>query len=322
MEAIRIYENGPPEVMKLETVPVPEPGEGQVLVKISAAGLNFIDVYHRLGGYPLPLPFTPGMEGAGVVEAIGPGVTELRPGDRVGYAMQLGSYAEYALVPAWKAVQIPDGLSDEQAAAVMLQGLTAHYLSHGSYPLSSADTALIHAAAGGTGQLLVQMAKIWGARVIATCSTEEKAALAKGAGADEVILYTEEDFEIETKRLTDDRGVDVVYDSVGQATFDKSLNCLRPRGYMVLYGAASGAVEPMDPQILNRKGSLFLTRPSISHYMANREELMSRAGDIFNWMATGKLQVRIDHNFPLAEAADAHRYIEARKTKGKVLLIP
>ncbi len=322
MEAIRIYENGPPEVMKLETVPVPEPGEGQVLVKISAAGLNFIDVYHRLGGYPLPLPFTPGMEGAGVVEAIGPGVTELRPGDRVGYAMQLGSYAEYALVPAWKAVQIPDGLSDEQAAAVMLQGLTAHYLSHGSYPLSSADTALIHAAAGGTGQLLVQMVKIWGARVIATCSTEEKAALAKGAGADEVILYTEEDFEIETKRLTDDRGVDVVYDSVGQATFDKSLNCLRPRGYMVLYGAASGAVEPMDPQILNRKGSLFLTRPSISHYMANREELMSRAGDIFNWMATGKLQVRIDHNFPLAEAADAHRYIEARKTKGKVLLIP
>jgi NADPH2:quinone reductase len=322
MEAIRIYENGPPEVMKLETVPVPEPGEGQVLVKISAAGLNFIDVYHRLGGYPLPLPFTPGMEGAGVVEAIGPGVTELRPGDRVGYAMQLGSYAEYALVPAWKAVQIPDGLSDEQAAAVMLQGLTAHYLSHGSYPLSSADTALIHAAAGGTGQLLVQMAKIWGARVIATCSTEEKAALAKGAGADEVILYTEEDFETETKRLTDDRGVDVVYDSVGQATFDKSLNCLRPRGYMVLYGAASGAVEPMDPQILNRKGSLFLTRPSISHYMANREELMSRAGDIFNWMATGKLQVRIDHNFPLAEAADAHRYIEARKTKGKVLLIP
>ena len=322
MEAIRINENGPPEVMKLEKVPKPEPGEGQVLVKMSAAGLNFIDVYHRLGGYPLPMPFTPGMEGAGVVEVVGPGVTELLPGDRVAYAMELGAYAEYALVPAWKAVQIPTSLSNEEAAAVMLQGLTAHYLSHGSYPLSSADTALIHAAAGGTGQLLVQMAKIWGARVIATCSTEEKAALAKEAGADEVILYTEEDFEAMTMRLTDGRGVDVVYDSVGQATFDKSLNCLRPRGYMVLYGAASGAVAPMDPQILNRKGSLFLTRPSISHYMANREELMSRVTDIFNWIASGKLQVRIDQNFSLADAAEAHRYIEARQTKGKVLLIP
>ncbi len=322
MKAIRIHRNGPPEVMKLETVPIPEPGEGEVQVRIGAAGLNFIDVYHRLGSYPLPLPFTPGMEAAGVVEAVGPGVSHLRPGDRVAYAMERGAYAEYALVPAWKIVTIPDSLSIKQAAAVMLQGSTAHYLSHSSYPLGQGDTALVHAAAGGTGQLLVQMAKLRGARVIGTCSTEEKAALAKAAGADEMILYTKEDFEAATKRLTDGQGVDVVYDSVGRVTFDKSLNCLRPRGYMVLYGAASGVVEPFDPQILNQKGSLFLTRPSLGHHMANREEILARSGDIFNWMEAGKLQVRIDQKFPLAEAAEAHRYIEARQTKGKVLLIP
>jgi NADPH2:quinone reductase len=308
--------------MKYETVPVPEPGEGEVQIRIGAAGLNFIDVYHRLGGYPLPLPFTPGVEAAGVVEAVGPGVSHVRPGDRVAYAMERGAYAEYALVPAWKIVTVPDSLSIKQAAAVMLQGSTAHYLSHDSYPLGEGDTALVHAAAGGVGQLLVQMAKLRGARVIGTCSTEEKADLAKAAGADEIILYTKEDFEAATKRLTDGRGVDVVYDSVGRVTFDKSLNCLRPRGYMVLFGATSGAVEPFDPQILNQKGSLFLTRPGLGHYMANREEILARSGDIFNWMASGKLQVRIDQEFPLAEAAEAHRYIEARQTKGKVLLIP
>lgn len=322
MKAIRIYENGPPEVMKLESVPIPEPGEGEVLVRIGAAGLNFIDVYHRLGQYAASLPFTPGMEGAGIAEAVGEGVSHVQPGDRVAYAMQIGAYAEYALVPAWKTVTIPASVSIEQAAAVILQGITAHYLSHGSYPLSEEDTALVHAAAGGTGQLLVQMAKLRGARVIGTCSTEEKAALAKKAGADEVILYTKEDFHTATMALTDGKGVDVVYDSVGQATFDKSLDCLRPRGYMILYGAASGPVPPFDPQTLNRKGSLFLTRPTIGHYMASREETLERSGDIFNWMVSGKLQVRIDQTFPLAEAAEAHRYIQGRKTKGKVLLIP
>lgn len=322
MNAIRIHKHGPPKVLRYETAPLPEPGEGEVRVKIEAAGLNFIDIYHRLGNYPSQLPFTPGMEGAGVVDALGPGVTELQPGDRVTYAMVKGAYTEYAIVPAWRAAPIPDGIGTDQAAAVMLQGMTAHYLTHDSYPLSDGDTALVHAAAGGVGQLLVQMAKQRGARVIGTCSTEEKAALAKAAGADEVILYTKDDFEAAAKRLTDDRGVDVVYDSVGQATFLKSLNCLRPRGYMVLYGAASGPVEPIDPQILNQKGSLFLTRPSLGHYLASREELLARMNDIFGWMATGKLHVHIDQKFPLAEAAAAHRYMEARKTKGKVLLIP
>lgn len=308
--------------MKYEAIPVPEPGEGEVRVRIEAAGLNFIDIYHRLGAYPIPMPFTPGMEGAGTVDAVGPGVSDLQVGDRVAFAMDRGSYAEYDIVPAWKAVPIPDEVSTEEAAAVILQGSTAHYLSHSSFPLSSGNTALIHAAAGGTGQLLVQMAKRRGARVIGTCSTEEKAALAREAGADEVVLYTEEDFETAAKELTGGRGVDVVYDSVGKDTFDKSLNCLRPRGYMVLFGQSSGPVAPIDPQILNRKGALFLTRPTLSYYMADREELLSRANDIFNWMAAGDLQVRIDQRFPLAEAAEAHRYLEDRKTKGKVLLIP
>jgi NADPH2:quinone reductase len=322
MKSIRIHQNGPPEVMKYETVPLPEPGEGQVRVRFEAVGLNFIDIYHRLGRYPIPSPFTPGVEGAGVVDSVGPGVAHLKPGSRVVYALERGTYAEYALASAWKMVSIPEGVDTELAAAVMLQGTTAHYLSHGTYPLGDGDTALVHAAAGGTGQLLVQMAKLRGARVIGTCSTEEKATLAKAAGADEVILYTEEDFEAATKRLTGGLGVDVVYDSVGKATFHKGLNCLRPRGTMALFGAASGPVEPIDPQILNQKGSLFLTRPSLGHYMADRDELMARTNDIFGWMAAGKLEVRIDQRFPLAEAAEAHRYMEARKTKGKVLLIP
>ncbi len=322
LKAIKIHQHGPPEVLNYESAPLLEPGKGEIRIKIEAAGLNFIDIYHRLGNYPSDLPFTPGMEGAGVVDALGPGVTALKPGDRVAYAMVKGAYTEYANVPAWRAAPIPDGVGTDQAAAVMLQGTTAHYLAHDVYPLRDKDTALVHAAAGGVGQLLVQMAKQRGARVIGTCSTEEKAALAKAAGADEVILYTEDDFEAATKRLTDGRGVDVVYDSVGQTTFHKSLNCLRPRGYMVLYGAASGPVEPIDPQILNQKGSVFLTRPSLGHYLANREELLTRTNDIFGWMTTGKLKVHIDQKFPLAEAAEAHRYMEARKTKGKVLLIP
>lgn len=322
MKAIRVHQYGPPEVMNYETAPVPEPGEEEVRVRIEAAGLNFIDVYQRLGRYPLPLPFTLGMEGAGVVDSVGPGVSQLKPGDRVAYAMERGTYAEYALVPAWKAVLIPDGVASEQAAAVMLQGTTAHYLSHSTYPLGAGHTALVHAAAGGTGQLLVQMAKIRGARVIGTCSTEEKAALAQAAGADDVILYTQEDFVAATKQLTGGRGVDVIYDSVGQETFLKGLDCLRPRGHMVLFGAASGPVEPIDVQILNQKGSLFLTRPSLGHYLAGREEILARTGDIFDWMASGRLQVRIDQRFPLADAAEAHRYIEGRQTRGKVLLIP
>ena len=322
MKAIRVHEYGPSEVLKYEMAPTLEPAEGEALVRIEAAGLNFIDVYHRLGRYPLPLPFTPGVEGAGVVESVGPGVSGLKPGDRVAYAMERGTYAEYALVPAWKAVPVPEGVSNEQAAAVLLQGTTAHYLSHSTYPLGEGDTALVHAAAGGTGQLLVQMAKLRGARVIGTCSTEEKAALARAAGADEVILYTQEDFEEATKRLTGGRGVDVVYDSVGKATFEKGLNCLRPRGYMVLFGAASGPAEPIDPQMLNPKGSLCLTRPGLGHYLADREEILARTGDILGWLASDQLQVRIDQRFPLAEAAEAHRYIEGRQTKGKVLLIP
>ncbi|HSG16633.1 MAG TPA: quinone oxidoreductase [Anaerolineae bacterium] len=322
MKAIRIHDYGSAEVLKHETAPTPQPGQGEALVRIEAAGLNFIDVYHRLGRYPLPLPFTPGVEGAGVVEGVGPGVSQLKPGDRVAYAMQPGTYAEYALVPAWKAVPIPEGVTNEQAAAVMLQGTTAHYLSHSTYSLGEGDTALVHAAAGGTGQLLVQMAKQRGARVIGTCSTEEKAALARAAGADEVILYTQEDFVAAVKGLTEGRGVDVIYDAVGQTTFLKGLDCLRPRGYMVLFGAASGPAEPIDPQMLNPKGSLFLTRPSLGHYLADREEILARTGDIFGWLASGQIQVRIDQRFPLAEAAEAHRYLEGRQTKGKVLLIP
>lgn len=322
MKAVRVHEFGGTEALRYEDAPVPEPGEGEVRVKIEAAGLNFLDIYHRTGSYPGRPPITPGVEAAGAVDDIGPGVTLVNPGDRVAYAMQQGAYAEFAVVPAWQLVPVPDQISAQQAAAVLLQGMTAHYLSRSTYPLDQDDTALIHAAAGGVGHLLVQLAKQRGSRIIATVSTEEKAALSRAAGAHEVILYTQKDFEEETKRLTGGRGVDVVYDSVGKDTFSKSLNCLRPRGYLVLYGQSSGAVEPLDPQVLNTKGSLFLTRPSLGHYTATREELLKRATDLFNLMIDGKLEVRIDKTYPLSQAAEAHQYMESRKTKGKVLLLP
>ena len=322
MKAVRVHEFGGTEALRYEDAQVPEPGEGEVRVKIEAAGLNFVDIYHRTGSYPGRPPITLGVEAAGVVDAIGPGVTAVKPDDRVAYAMQQGAYAEFAVVPAWQLVPVPDQISAQQAAAVLLQGMTAHYLSHSTYPLDQDDTALIHAAAGGVGHLLVQMANQRGSRIIATVSTEEKAALSRAAGAHEVVLYTQKDFEEETKRLTGGRGVDVVYDSVGKDTFSKSLNCLRPRGYLVLYGQSSGAVEPLDPQVLNTKGSLFLTRPSLGHYTATREELLERATDLFNLMIDGKLEVRIDKTYPLSQAAEAHRYMESRKTKGKVLLLP
>lgn len=322
MKAVRVHEFGGTEALRYEDAPVPEPGEGEVRVRVEAAGLNFIDIYHRTGSYPGKPPITPGVEAAGIVDAIGPGVTLVKPGDRVAYAMQQGAYAEFAVVPAWQLVPVPDQISAQQAAAVLLQGMTAYYLSHSTYPLDQDDTALIHAAAGGVGHLLVQLAKQRGSRIIATVSTEEKVALSRAAGAHEVILYTQKDFEEETKRLTGGRGVDVVYDSVGKDTFSKSLNCLRPRGYLVLYGQSSGAVEPLDPQVLNTKGSLFLTRPSLGHYTATREELLKRATDLFNLMIDGKLDVRIDKTYPLSQAAEAHQYMESRKTKGKVLLLP
>ncbi|MDQ4076465.1 MAG: quinone oxidoreductase [Chloroflexota bacterium] len=322
MQAIRVHEVGGPELLQLDEVPTPEPGQGQVRVRLEATGVNFIDIYHRTGQYPRSLPFIPGSEGAGVVEAVGPGVSEVEEGDRVAYAMEPGSYAEYAVVEASKLVPVPEEITTEQAAAVMLQGMTAHYLSHSTYPLKEGDTALVHAAAGGVGHLLVQMAKQRGARVIGTVSTEEKDRLAREAGADEVIRYTEVDFEEETKRLTAGQGVEVVYDSVGQSTFQQSLRSLKPRGYLVLYGQSSGAVPPLDPQVLNRLGSLFLTRPSLGHYVAAREELLWRAGDLFQSLAKGTLQLRIDKRFPLADAPAAHRYLEGRQTKGKILLIP
>jgi NADPH2:quinone reductase len=322
MKAIQVHQTGDPDVLQLDEVPMPEPGAGEARVKVAAAGLNFIDVYHRKGLYSQPTPFMLGREAGGVVDAIGPDVTEVQVGERVAYAIHPGGYAEYVVVPAWKLVPVPDEVDLERATAVMLQGMTAHYLSHSTYPLQPGDVALVHAAAGGVGLLLVQMAKKRGATVIGTVSTAAKEALARAAGADEVIRYTEADFETETMRLTDGAGVNVVYDSVGATTFAKGLNCLKPRGLMALYGQASGPVGAFDPQILNNKGSLFLTRPSLGHYVPNRAELLARANDLLGWMAKGELDVRIDRTFPLAEAPAAHRYIEARKTKGKVLLIP
>lgn len=322
MKAIRIHQFGAADAMHVEDAPTPEPGAGQVRVKLAAAGLNFIDIYQRSGAYPLPTPFTPGLEGAGVVEAVGSGVSELKVGDRVAYAMIPASYAESVIAPAEKLVKVPDGVDLETAAAAMLQGMTAHYLALSTYSVQPGETTLVHAAAGGVGQILVQIIKQRGGWVAGTVSTEEKAQLGREAGVDEVIRYTEQDFEAEIKRLTNGRGVDVVYDSVGKTTFDKSLNCLRPRGMMVLYGQSSGAVPPFDLQILNQKGSLFVTRPSLGPYIATREELAQRAGDLFTWIQAGALKVRIDRTFPLAEAAEAHRYMEGRGTKGKVLLIP
>jgi len=320
MKRIQVNETGGPDNMQLAEVPTPAPGPKQALVRIAATGVNFIDVYYRIGLYKADLPVTLGNEAAGTVEAVGPEVSEVAVGDRVAYAMTRGSYAEFAVVPAAQLVKIPDGVDFQTAAAAMLQGMTAHYLTHSTYPLKSGDTCLVHAAAGGAGGLIVQMAKMLGARVFGTVSTEEKARIAREHGADEAILYTQQDFEAEVKRLTGGRGVDVVYDSVGKTTFDKSLNSLRPRGLMCLFGASSGPVPPFDPTILNGKGSLFLTRPSLGYYVLTRQELLWRAGDVLSWVAAGKLKLRIDHTYPLAEAATAHRDLESRKTAGKLLL--
>ena len=322
MKAIRVHETGDVTALRYEDAPLPEPQAGEVRIKVEAAGLNFIDTYHRMGWYPLPKPFILGQEAAGTVDVVGAGVTDFKPGDRVAYCMYQGGYADYAVAPARLLVQVPNGVSTPQAAAVMLQGMTAHYLTHSTYALKAGDIALIHAAAGGTGALAVQMAKMLGAQVIATVGSEEKAAVASASGADDVIVYTQQDFEAEVKRITGGKGCHVVYDSVGKATFDKSLNCLRPRGYMVLFGQASGQVEPLNPQILNQKGSIYLTRPALGAYIATRDELLWRANDLFTWMAAGKLEVRIDQSFPLSQAAAAHTYLEGRNTKGKVILIP
>ena len=322
MKAMRIHQHGGPEVLVYEDVAAPEPGPGEAVVQIEASGLNYIDTYHRDGLYPVELPCTPGMEAAGIVARVGAGVTDIKEGDRVAYAGSMGAYAEQATVPAASLVPLPDGVSSEVGAAAMLQGITAHYLVHGSYALGNGDTALIHAGAGGVGLLLIQMAKRLGARVLTTVSTAEKAELARGAGADEVILYTEHDFAEETMALTDGRGVDVVYDSVGKTTFDKSLDVLRPLGYLVLFGQSSGPVDPIDPGILNIKGSLFLTRPTMAHYIQTREALLQRAGDVLNWRGSGELDLRIGARFALSEAADAHRALQGRKTTGKVVLLP
>lgn len=323
MKAIWVTEHGGPEVLSYVDVPEPEPGPGEAQIRLAAAGINFIDVYKRTGLYPTETPFVLGEEGAGEVEAVGEGVDGLSPGDFVAWAGVLGSYAEKVVVPADRLVPFNVTLVEARvAAAVMLQGMTAHYLTHSTFPLEEGHTALVHAAAGGVGLLLVQMAKMRGARVIGTAGTEEKAGLARGAGADEVILYTKEDFVEETRRLTEGEGVHVVYDSVGKTTFDGGLEVLRPRGCMVLYGGSSGPVPPLDPQVLNRKGSLFLTRPTLVHYAADREELSWRAESLFSWIGQGNLDVRIGGAYALADAAQAHRDLEGRKTTGKLILLP
>ena len=322
MKAMQVKQPGGPEAMELVDLPIPQPKANEAVVKLAASGVNFIDVYVREGRYKAPLPVVPGQEGAGVVTAIGTDVRSVKVGDRVAWTSILGSYAEYAAVPADRLVPIPKGVSDQQAAAAMLQGMTAHYLCHDTYQLKPGETALVHAAAGGVGQLLVQMAHNIGARVIATVSTEEKAKLARGAGAHDVILYSKVDFEAETKRLTDGKGVDVVYDSVGKTTFEKGLNVLRPRGMMVLFGGSSGPVPPFDPMVLAQKGSLYVTRPTLVAYIATREDLLARSSAVFGMISAGKLKLRIDHTYPLAEAHQAHRDLEGRKTTGKILLIP
>jgi NADPH:quinone reductase len=322
LKAVRAHSTGGPEVLRYEEVPTPTPGAGQVLVRIKAVGVNFIEVYQRTGLYPVRVPFIPGSEAAGVVDRVGEGVSAVKTGQRVVSQSFAGAYAEYAVAPAERLVVLPDEVPERLGAAVMLQGLTAHYLAHSTYKLSSSDTCLVHAAAGGTGLLLCQMARRPGARVIGTVSTEHKAALAREAGADDVILYTSQDFVAETRRLTRGVGVQVVYDSVGKTTFLGSLDCLARRGMMVLFGQSSGPVDPIDPQLLNQKGSLFLTRPSLPHYVATRAELLERANAILGWVASKTLQVRVEREFPLAAAADAHRELESRRTTGKLLLIP
>jgi NADPH2:quinone reductase len=322
MKAIQVQKTGGPEVLTLVDVPVPQPKANEALVKIAASGVNFIDVYFREGRYPAALPFIDGQEAAGTVMEVGSEVTSVKPGDRVAYSNVMGTYAEYAAVPAERLVRVPDKITDQHAAAAMLQGMTAHYLIYTTYPLKQGETALVHAAAGGVGLLLVQMAKNLGARVIGTAGSEEKAKLAREAGADEVILYGKQDFEAETKRLTDGKGVHVLYDGVGQSTFEKGLNVLRPRGHMVLFGGASGPVAPVDPIKLMQKGSLTLTRPSLIHYVGTRQELEQRAGEVLAMIAAGKLKLRIEHVYKLEQAAQAHRDLEGRKTTGKILLVP
>ncbi|HEX6988890.1 MAG TPA: quinone oxidoreductase [Bacillota bacterium] len=320
MKSIRVDRHGGPEVMQLEEVPVPQPGPGQVLVRVEAAGVNFIDIYQRSGAYRMELPFIPGMEGAGVVEAAGEGLGEFAPGDRVAWAMSAGSYAQYAVVPARLLARVPEGVTADLAAAVMLQGMTAHYLTHSTFPLKPGHRALVHAAAGGVGLLLVQVAKRLGAVVYGTVSTAEKAEAARKAGADEVILYTETDFAATVRDLTGGEGVDVVYDGVGRDTLEGSLSCLKPRGYLVLFGQSSGAVKPLDPKVLIDRGSLFFTRPSLAHHILPREELEWRAGDLFRWIGAGELDVRIDSIFDLADAARAHQRLASRLSSGKILL--
>jgi NADPH:quinone reductase len=322
MKAIQIHSTGGPEALQHVELPIPEPGPGQVLVRIEAVGVNFIEIYFRKGVYKTAFPMIPGSEAAGTVEELGPGVTGFEAGDAVASTSFMGSYAEYALVPAAQLVKIPAGLSMECAAAVMLQGMTAHYLTHSTWPLKAGETALVHAGAGGVGLLLTQMAVKLGARAITTVSTPAKAELSREAGASSVILYTERDFEAEVKQLTGGKGVDVVYDSVGKTTFDKSLNCLRPRGLLALFGASSGPVPPFDLIQLNSKGSLFVTRPTLWHYIATRAELEWRAGDVLGWAASGQLKLRTEHTYPLADAAQAQIDLEERKTTGKILLVP
>ena len=322
MKAIRISQYGGAEVLSFEDIDVADPGEGQVRITIEAAGVNFIDTYHRTGLYPLNLPLTLGLEGAGIVHAVGAGVSDLTEGDRVAWKSVEGSYAEQVVAAAAEVVKIPSGVATKTAAAVMLQGLTSHYLVNSTYPIREGDTCLVHAAAGGVGLLLVQMAKMRGARVIGTTSTEEKAALARGAGADDIVLYTERDFEAEVLRLTDGQGVEVVYDSVAQATWEKSINCLKPRGYMVFFGNASGPVPPIDPLLLSQKGSIYLTRPTLNSYTQTREEYLQRTSEVMGWIQDGSLDVRIGEEHPLENTAEAHKRLEGRQTTGKVLLIP
>jgi NADPH2:quinone reductase len=322
MKAIQIRAHGGPEVLALAELGTPEPEPDQALVRVEAAGVNFIDVYHRTGLYAISLPYVPGQEGAGTVEKVGEEVTGLSPGDRVAWAGVAGSYAQYACVPAEKLVKLPEHVDCEQAAAAMLQGMTAHYLTHDTFPLKRGDMALVHAAAGGVGLLLVQAARLRGARVLATAGSSRKAELARKAGADEVILYDEQDFVAEVKRLTGGKGVQVVYDSVGQATFLKSLDCLAPRGMMVSFGQSSGKIAPFDPGLLMAKGSLFVTRPTLWHYIADRPSLLARAGELFGWIGSGRLFLYISQVLPLERAAEAHRLLESRQSMGKVLLSP
>jgi NADPH2:quinone reductase len=322
MKAVCVHETGGPDKLVYEETPLPSPGPGEVLVGIRSIGVNFIDIYHRTGLYPAGTPFIPGVEAAGTAEEIGEGVSGIKQGDRVAYVMIPGSYAEYAVVDSEKLIPIPESMNFESASAALLQGMTAHYLTHSTFPLKKGATLLLQAGAGGVGLLLTQMAKHMGAYVIATVSTDEKAVSAREAGADDVVIYSRTDFEPEVKRITDGIGVDVVFDSVGRDTFDKSLNCLKPRGTMVLFGQSSGPVPPFDPNILNPKGSLYLTRPNLAHYVAGRTELLQRAEDLFRWIEEDNLKLRIDSVFSLRDASDAHRLLESRKTCGKVLLRP